>query len=210
MKTTIQLLSFAMVLTTVARGADYQQLPNHGGGLQSDGSLLVVADDFVLTNTTEISTFTWWGGYDNTPTATDSFVIGLHADSACQPGSLQPGFAVGSISKAPTGAFVNSGIYPEYIYTATLTTPFQAQGGFRYWLSIANSMPAGETWQWELSGSSPNFGVQRFLGGSWQPHSIVVGTSFEIPGLPVPEPSALVLLSTGWLFIRLLQKRRVQ
>ena len=58
MKTTLQLLVLATVFTTAASAAEYEQLPGHGGGLRSDGSSIVVADDFVLNDSIAISGFT--------------------------------------------------------------------------------------------------------------------------------------------------------
>lgn len=197
MKITSQLILLFSLFVTAALGADYQQLPGHGGGLQSDGAAIVVADDFVLAETTEIAGFTWWGGYDNTPTVSDSFLITLYADSGGQPGSLEPAFVVQRTTRTPTGDFVSLGIYSEYLYNATLETPFQAQAGVRYWLSIANPMPAGETWQWELSSSSPSVGAQRFYDGTWHPHA-VVGTAFTVPEFAVPEPNSLALVLTAF------------
>src|SRR2546428_1038717 len=37
------------------------QPPTHSGGLISDGTTFIAADDFLFTNMTKISGVTWWG-----------------------------------------------------------------------------------------------------------------------------------------------------
>ena len=189
MKTTLQLLVLLTLFTATARAADYQQPPAHRGGLSADGSAFTVADDFVLPDLTAIASLTWWGGYLNGPVAPDSFLIRFYADDGGRPGSLLPQPVVGSISRFLSGS-VQDGM-SEYQYTAIMDTPFVAQAGERYWLSIANNVPVqlGQGWNWELSANAADPGVQLFFDGSWHSHA-VIGAAFA-----VPEPSALALMS---------------
>ncbi len=160
----------------------YQQLPGHFGGFDSDATL-TVADDFQLQQPALIGGLIWWGGnYGSVPQ--DDFTVRLYSDSGGQPGLLLAEFALGAVSKIATGDYVNPpSLYPEFEYSATLTTPFSAQAGVKYWVSIVNS-PVN-FWLWEASDSLLNPGVQRsYNGGPWQPYGY--NTAFEL--LPVPEP----------------------
>lgn len=194
MKTRLGILLLLSLAASPARAALFEQLPSHGGGMQ-----LRVADDFVLADSILVSGFTFWGGYNNGPTVDDTFTIRLYGDALGQPGTLLHDSAPATVTRSPTGATVLSGIYPEYLYTVTLGTPVQTQGGTRYWLSIVNVMPEAEIWQWEISSDSDSPGIQRFEDNAWQPHS-VPGTAFTV--IPEPGSLSLCLCSFGALLVK--------
>ena len=182
--------------------ADFVQLPGHFGGFTCDPTIRV-AENFEFAQSSTISSLTWWGGYYNPPPGLDSFTVQLYADTGGQPGGLLSGFNIGAINKMATGDFVNPGLYPEYKYSADLQTPFVAQAGTTYWLSITYS--ATQVWLWEDSTRTDiNSGVQRsFNGGAWQPYYDRTALQLVV----VPEPSSALLLA-GALVMLLVKRHR--
>jgi hypothetical protein len=173
--------------------ADFVQLPGHFGGFDSDASIRV-AEDFQFAQNSSVGNLTWWGGNYGPSASSDSFTVQLYADVGGQPGGLLSGFAVGNITATPTGGYVNDpDLYPEFRYSATLQTPFLAQAGTTYWLSITYS-PTG-TWLWEASSSTDiNSGVQRsYNGGAWEPYYDRTAMQLVV----VPEPSSALLLAVA-------------
>src|SRR5262249_47805067 len=103
------------------------------------------------------------------------------------------------------------GTGPFYTYSATLQTPFVAEPGTTYWLSIVAD-DASPTPQWFWQGAVPGppgdthsaqdpSGKQRQFFKSDQ--------AFALSGTPTPEPASLVLLASataglmaGWVWRR--------
>lgn len=190
-KLSLTLLASLLVVTSGA--VDYQQLPGHFGGFGSDDGIIVVADDFQFGQETLLGGLNWWGGYFNPPPGPDNFTVRLFSDSGGHPGTLLNQFAFGTVAKVATGQFVNApGLYPEFKYSASFATPFLAEAGVTYWVSIVN--PPRDIWLWEASASSLNPGVQRsFQGGAWEPY--FDNTAFQL--VVVPEPSVLTISFGG-------------
>jgi hypothetical protein len=184
------LIALVLCARISSSAADYLQKPGHFGGFGSDGGVITVADDFQFPQNTLLGSLNWWGGYFNPPPGPDNFTIRLYTDIGGQPGWRVSGFTLGSITKQPTANFVNPGLYPEFRYSANLLSPFEAQAGVRYWLSIVN--PPRDIWLWEASASALNPGVQRsFDGVTWQPY--FDNTAFELVGVPEPDVRSLVM-----------------
>ena len=182
----------------------YEQLPGQFGGFSSDGIVLTVADNFELDQNALISGLVWWGGYFNPPPGSDNFTISLYSDNGGQPGTVLEQYDLGVVNAVATGLFVNPpDLYPEFEYSANLPTPFLAQAGVTYWLSIVN--PPADVWLWEASASPLDPGVERsFNGGAWQPFDY--NTSFALEA--VPEPPALGLVALG--VICLIRRRKAR
>ena len=93
----------------------------------------------------------------------------------------------------------------EFQYSTIFDAPIPIQAGMRYWLTIENNLPfqMGERWDWEISGDSGSFGVQRFYDGAWHAHA-VTGTAFALSTVPEPSSVALVfaLISAGLAGLR--------
>jgi hypothetical protein len=196
-------IAFSILLGLVATNvtlADFVQLPGHFGGFSSD-SQFRVAEDFQFAQTVSVGKLIWWGGYFNPPPGPDSFTVQLYADAGGRPGGLLSGFDIGPITKGATGNFELAPLYPEYRYSANLLTPFVAQAGTTYWLSIIYS-PI-EIWLWEDSTRTDiNSGVQRsFNGGPWEPYYDRTAMQLVV----VPEPSCALLLVgavASWLLMK--------
>jgi hypothetical protein len=186
-------LAFAIFLGLAATNltrADFVQLPGHFGGFDSDATM-AVAENFQFSQTSSIGKLIWWGGNYGPTSSSDTFTVQLYADVGGQPGGLLSGFVVGNISATATGGYVNDpDPHPEYRYSADLLTPFVAQAGTTYWLSITYSPTS--TWLWEASTPADiGAGVQRrFNGGSWEPYYDRTAMQLVV----VPEPSCGLLL----------------
>jgi len=192
-KMVMAILLCALALRTPA--AVYQQLPGQFGGFSSDGSTITVADDFQLGQDTLIGSIVWWGGYFNPAPGPDNFTVRLFADDGGQPGLLLDQLDFGPVNAVATGQLVNApDLYPEYEYSASLPTPFLAQAGVKYWVSIVN--PPRDIWLWEASASSLNPDVQRsFNGSSWEPY--YDNTAFELEAVPEPSVCGFIFLGAG-------------
>jgi hypothetical protein len=213
-------------ITAEAETIGYEQSPGHFGAFGSDGQVGSVADEFQLDQSALIRNITWWGGYDSTvefpPPVADDFTIRLFADQSGKPGVLVGEFNVGNdANRVATGDFVNPPGPPddfdpfpgraEFKYSFDLPGSFVAKANTRYWLSIVN-VPVTDGWDWEVSDSPINPGVQRsFMDpvfGPWEPYFVLGGpmslppnTAFQVGIDPVevsdsPEPSSVILLAT--------------
>jgi hypothetical protein len=198
------LLGFAAIKAS----ADFVQLPGHFGGSYSDPTW-TLAEDFQFAQSSSVGTLVWWGGFEFPRPGADAFIIRLYADSGGHPGGLLSGFDVGPITGTATGSFVLDGgpTYPpntpEFRYSAHLQTPFVAQAGTKYWLSIIYSVPDLD-YVWEASVRTDiNSGVQRsFNGGPWQP--FYDRTAMQLVVVPEPSCAALFLAGAtgGWILIK--------
>lgn len=199
-------IAFSILLGLAAANvsrADFVQPPGHFGGFDADPSIQV-AENFQFGQTSTIGRLIWWGGYYSPAAPQENFTVQLFADVGGRPGGLLSGFDIGSISKTATGNFVNPGQYPEYRYSADLTTPFAAQAGTTYWLSIGYGQTS--TWLWEASVSTDiNSGVQRsYSGGPWQPY--FDRTAFQL--VVVPEPNGALLLAGAVASMAVIRRSR--
>ncbi len=199
------LLSLMVVSSTTA---NYLQAPGGRLALSSDGPV-IVADDFRLTQDTLIGELNWWGGYYSPPPIPDNFIVRLFADDDGKPGLLLPGFSIGFITKTATGNSIlpiaSGWPSPQYRYSASLLSSFQAQADVRYWVSIVNQY---DSWAWELTNSLENDGIQRIFAhnGNWGA-SPTFNMAFEV--VTVPEPSGALLFMGGIIATLVRNKRCV-
>ena len=186
--------ALALVMAAASIAAEYQQVPGHFGGFSSSGPIssetpITVADDFRFAEGMLVNRIVWWGGYLSPPaTEPDNFTIRIFADNTNRPGPLLRTIAAGAVDKVATGQWVNPGLYPEFQYLLPLSSPFLAQAGQRYWISIVNPASDGN-WLWEASSNSVNPGVQRSftdpVTGPWIPYT--PDTAFALHAVPIPD-----------------------
>ena len=118
-------------------------------------------DNFTLTTTQDITGIQWRGGYDpnvfNGAGAVVDFEVAIYASNGAEPAYLSP------LVTYPTGGNAGQtyaetvGIVDMYDYSFTLPTPFQAQGGTKYWVFIV----AKQT-------GNPDWGLSKGTGGDTQ------------------------------------------
>ncbi len=130
-----------------------------------DGNAYHLADDFWFAADADISSVTFFGGYDYTtdipgPFSEFFFLAIYQADPGTGlPGPLiyQQSFSGSQVTRTLTGRNVrcNSiGAAAEYQYVISLPSPIHVQGSTRYWLSLVDNTSSNtSTWGWETSGN---------------------------------------------------------
>ena len=165
--------------------------PSNGGYVEARTSQIVtdgsppsqVFDDFTLGNDGTIRTIGWQGIYcvqtpgagAPAPTAS-SFTISIWSDLNGRPNtaaalhtSTYTVAQVGqtfekNVSGLNCGTAANT-TWPFYLYSATLSTPFQATGGTKYWLSIQATTPSYAVYfGWRDGTPLNNLSLQLFNG----------------------------------------------
>jgi hypothetical protein len=202
--------AFGLLLLSIgASGADYQQTPSLQYLLDSDPRSLqpyeaLIAEDFQLSADTPISTIRWWGSYDNRMAG--EFQLAIWTDVGSRPGSLISELRSSSLQEVATGRAFFGGTYQEFAYTATLETPFSAQAGVHYWLSIGNATLIPGNWTWE-SGSDSQFpGIwRRDSDGIWNIQQTDLNMAFAVPE-PSPLHLGIMFFVLGSL-VRLISRR---
>ncbi len=150
----------------------------------------VVADDFLLTSRTTISSIEWIGAYSGqVKTAADDFTILLHTDLSGSPvADALYAFDIGS-------AVIRSQITPDYVFSYSADISVTLDAGI-YWLSIYSNRPdplPKNRWVWIHEFKIGENSHYRNTIGADYLLSIPYKTDFRLFGT-VPEPSAF------WLF----------
>ena len=196
--------------------------PNQVGGLSSDTELVTTmgaeawqrgADDFVLSDATDIAAVRWWGFYnlDNPPVA-ETFRIRFYG---ARPGDGLPDESqivyeqvVDTPTRTATGERVAVGVGPdEYLYETPFDAPVSLSSGVTYWLEVSQLGDLDTHFRWEFSQTDAN--GQAFINEvtvDWRATTLSSDTAFQL--IAVPEPSAGLLLVALSLTVRLGRMRR--
>lgn len=140
-------------------------------------------DDFVFPAGATFSQVSWQGIYCRavnnsglpSPTAS-AFNIRIHADGGGQPVTAAAVYtanlSLAQVNQTFAGAFTNatcSGAtnttWALYSYSVNLPTPFTAQPGVRYWLTVQAVTPSYATYYGWRRGSNDNFLSYQFFNG---------------------------------------------
>jgi len=147
---------------------------------KTGGTPVSVFDDFTFTGGSTIRNIAWQGIYCRevlnagapVPIAT-SFTVSFHADNGGLPNptalqsetiplaQVAETFDQNSVLECGT----TSTTWGFYNYSATMTTPFVAAAGTRYWVSVVANLPATDLfWGWRNGTVDNNNSVQLFQG----------------------------------------------
>lgn len=191
--------SAAFVAATPAN-ADilFEQLPDQVNAYNSDSSGTHPnqwqVENFSLGSDATIGAIEFWGMYIPT-NADDNFTIKIYADDLGLPGGVLLTTSLSNLSKTDTGLDL-FGKFDEYMYTADLTTFFDADAGTTYWLGITNDTGLAKLngeWYWETgSGGNGGHAWSETAGANW---ALYPGHDLALVlKTPVPAPGAIALL----------------
>lgn len=164
----------------------YSQPPSPSGGVLKsswyppdglDGDAYAY-DSFTLGSTQTIDQIQWRGGYTNFQSGAGEspvfdFTISIYASipAGIQPDVVHPPLARytvgGNAGETPAGII---GSIPMYSYSYTLSTPFQAQAGTKYWVQIEASQRLTPNYSWP-----PDWGLETGTGGDGSHFQAITG-----------------------------------
>lgn len=213
----------ALLIVSGAQAATIfsQTLPS-GSGLYSDANKadrpLYAAEDFILSQTSRISSVSWRGYNRDNIALEDNFTIVFFSDSS-GPDSILATFASSGIGVTKTAA---GSYYGEtnYIYEFDLASAIELSSGEKYWISIFNesALVGGgyrrdrDAWVWGGIYTTADALLEPAMYSehdlnSWTAQSAAGGHNdlyFELYGSVVPVPAAIWLFGSslgilGWL-----------
>jgi hypothetical protein len=155
------------------------------------------ADNFQLAAPASIADVAWWGK----PLAGgDNFTFTFYADNRGLPGSVLATTGGGPLTITPIPGL---GL-PADLFATTLNTPFQAQAGITYWLSIFDAGPTA-SWRWEESVGGSYTVTAAPPGNAW---GSVDQNNLAFSLASVPEPASLTLFSASALSLLWYRRRQ--
>lgn len=197
------------LFNSTALAATWSQPPSgYSGFLSSVNYHAWPADDFKFNGSTAIERVDWWseGKIDEMPVA-DGFYIRFYDNYyKADTGQSMAGSMLYEIFITGDAHQIQDGDYCHYY--AELSTPFLANGGQPYWISIqgdfTNDPNEDYWWGWAKS-NTQNLNPAEYNGGSYTHHPINetpfyngnYDLAFELQGSPVPIPGAVWLLGSG-------------
>jgi len=156
------------------------------------GNFATTYTQFSFTQTWDVESFHWVGGYFNPAVQgpITAWTLEFYNDNAGIPGNP---IAIGSFPGNGGETFIgNVNGFPIYVYWLYFQSFNMGPG--TYWASVVPDLGFPPQWGWATA--TGGNGYQCFFG-SCGPTSI--GMAYAIDGTAVPEPGTLVMLGTGIL-----------
>ena len=202
----LTVLTWAAASWTFADPIYIQPPPRTLGGIASQhdptSSLpfeFTAFDDFRLTENASIRRVEWFGSYSarvHEPVVEST--IAFWSDEASLPGQLLVSYRTqGSAFEQ----FVQSDtLFTAFHYGTDLGIPFAASANTKYWMSIQLSVAFPPQWFWRdgLGGDDRSALITGSVSDKPSPisHDRAFALFSSTPA-PIPEPSSLILISTG-------------
>jgi hypothetical protein len=131
----------------------------------------------------------------------DNLTVSLDKNNAGVPGAVLESFTVAGPSLGAFGA--NN---PPVALTA-VGPPILLTAGTPYWVTVSADLNDSITWNWNSTGDTSSQAISTDGGTTWFAPSGLTPGAYQVNGTPVttvvPEPGALVLLTTVLLLLAL-------
>jgi hypothetical protein len=149
------------------------------------------ADSFQLASGGTVGIVEWWG---TVKSGGSSFEITFYSDSAGLPGA-----SLSSLAVAPTvSGNLGTPTDPISLYSATLSTPFDAAPGVLYWISVYDAAADG-SWLWRAADVSIS-GARQHRNNPFDPWQPIFDVAFRLEdNTEAPEPVTLSLTGSALL-----------
>ena len=162
------------------------------------GNFATSYDHFTLTQTWDVESFHWVGGYFNPPSQGQitAWTLTFYDDNGGIPGNP---IATGSFSGTGNETCITSDCTVNPIFMYSLFFGSFDMGPGTYWASVVPDLGFPPQWGWATSLDGDGAGYQCFLGTCG---GLGVNFAFALDGTLVtttPEPSALAMLGVGIL-----------
>ncbi|MCX6626749.1 MAG: PEP-CTERM sorting domain-containing protein [Candidatus Solibacter sp.] len=206
---------FALATTVQAATIISNGAPDHTGtAYGANMSELLVAEDFTLAGTFDISNIRFWSLQLAAADYRGSAYWAIFDDNAGTPGSILQGNVAATVAAAATGFATGFG-YAEYVFNIPVS--FQLTAG-TYWLALHNGAISDGTaaeMLWSNSATGGGLaGVYTDVPLAAPPIWIEVGQEGAFllegsaPTSEVPEPGTVILLAGGLVFGAYLRRKR--
>ncbi len=142
-----------------------RQLPDEANGVFSDadcdyqGGPIVLAEDFILSETRTIGSIVLWGGYfpDSQPGTGDDFTVIFHADAAGLPGTTVAAEDDVPTARVATGRTVFG--MDEYLIILSLANPIPLPPGTYHAEVFENTVGNTDCFFWQTGELDPDIGI---------------------------------------------------
>jgi hypothetical protein len=161
------------------------------------GNFATVYDNFTFTQTWDVESFHWVGGYFNPPVQGNitAWTLTFYNDNGGIPGNA---IAQGTFAGSGNETFLgNVNGFPIYSYSLSFGSFDMGPG--TYWASVVPDLGFPPQWGWASGTGGDGAAYQCFFGAC---APVAFDMAFAIDGTSVtgtPEPSTLIMLGTGVL-----------
>jgi hypothetical protein len=189
------------IFSNLGPGSSYNTMLGNpvGDGLDGSGFNYAQGDTFLASQTATVDLVAIALSCAVCP-AGGSITLNLTQDVAGHPEAVLESF---SILGSNLGTL---GTNNPLIVVSSLLHP-SLSAGTRYWVTVSGLPTSAIAWNWNNTGDVSAEAISVDGGASWFSPSGITPGAYAVNGTPIPEPSALWLLTTGVLSLGIAQLR---